>query len=828
MRRVWILCAAVCILTTSAAIAWGSVLRQPAASGGSLLRARLEMAPLTGREPQLRIPQRPARTRRSPARPSASGHFLFGDRKVESRLGYGKPGVLQAFAAASHSTGTATSLWVYVSAHNRATTLSAALYSDKNGHIGVPLTTGHVAPKAAAWNEVGLRPVPVKPGTTYWIAVLGRRASLYFRERGGSVCGRTSTCPISAYVTGRVIGRTIIKGTRAPSGAGAGLSGTGTGLSGTGTDLGGTGDGPGGTSTSPVSTPPLLSVPPLIVALPEVTGQTVQGGTLSTTPGTWNGTPTAYSYAWEDCDTLGASCTSINNATASSYTLTSNDVGHTIRSVVTASNGAPASAQATSVNVGPVTTGSQSCASYAANTPGGPDPWGGCFPGPENTGVPAGTTLTHIPASETVDPGSCTNGSGANCWSWNAPDGNLYVRSCGVTINAIKLAGNLVVYGIGNPTVTNGSTSESNPCVTVENSEIDGQIENDSNDGTAGDGPLVLLHDYVNIPDGQHLGNSPVLSGNYYAHFLNVQGGELGFACWFKCSVSDSYVHDGYLACTGNGSTSCTYNGQPCSSTPDPTSPCGYHYDPWGLDGSDMHATHDTFTCTFDNVGTAYANWAVNDGAGCSATVGVHADDNPTNNDSLENSLITANSSANGLLPQCVDMNNPDSGKPYPFATNVLVENNVFEKQDPSGSANTCARFGVTESWTYGDGNVWSGNTYDDGSIGPVAPRTVNLPPGPTNTALPVITGTPGNGNTLTVSTGSWNGATSYQYRWMDCETGSTVNCLQVNYGGGVTTASYTMRSSDTPTYASGYEIKAVVTACGATGCTNADAAAVH
>ena len=48
--------------------------------------------------------------------------------------------------------------------------------------------------------------------------------------------------------------------------------------------------------------------------------------------------PTSYAYAWQDCDTAGNNCTTISGATTSSYTLTAADAGHTVRSVVTASN----------------------------------------------------------------------------------------------------------------------------------------------------------------------------------------------------------------------------------------------------------------------------------------------------------------------------------------------------------------------------------------------------------------------------------------------------------------------------------------------------------
>ncbi len=42
----------------------------------------------------------------------------------------------------------------------------------------------------------------------------------------------------------------------------------------------------------------------------------------------------------------------------------------------------------------PGTAGAGSCAVSTPNVPDGPDPWGGCFPGPSSTGVPAGTVLS--------------------------------------------------------------------------------------------------------------------------------------------------------------------------------------------------------------------------------------------------------------------------------------------------------------------------------------------------------------------------------------------------------------------------------------------------
>ena len=77
---------------------------------------------------------------------------------------------------------------------------------------------------------------------------------------------------------------------------------------------------------------------PANTAPPVLTGTAQQGQTLGSDNGTWTGSPTAYSYAWQDCSSSGTNCTTISGATSSSYTLRSSDVGFTIRSQVRATN----------------------------------------------------------------------------------------------------------------------------------------------------------------------------------------------------------------------------------------------------------------------------------------------------------------------------------------------------------------------------------------------------------------------------------------------------------------------------------------------------------
>jgi len=85
-------------------------------------------------------------------------------------------------------------------------------------------------------------------------------------------------------------------------------------------------------------------VAPSNTGQPVVSGNTVQGETLTTTNGTWDGTePITYQYRWLRCDQSGGgnegvNCDTISGETRNTYVLTAADVGHTIRSRVIATN----------------------------------------------------------------------------------------------------------------------------------------------------------------------------------------------------------------------------------------------------------------------------------------------------------------------------------------------------------------------------------------------------------------------------------------------------------------------------------------------------------
>ena len=72
---------------------------------------------------------------------------------------------------------------------------------------------------------------------------------------------------------------------------------------------------------------------------PSISGTAKDGQTLKAEPGSWEGTPTiTYSYQWQRCNSLGASCSNIEGATEAAYLLGPGDVNTILQVVVTAKN----------------------------------------------------------------------------------------------------------------------------------------------------------------------------------------------------------------------------------------------------------------------------------------------------------------------------------------------------------------------------------------------------------------------------------------------------------------------------------------------------------
>ena len=184
--------------------------------------------------------------------------------------------------------------------------------------------------------------------------------------------------------------------------------------------------------------------PPANTAAPAISGTLTQGQSLTTGNGSWSGSPTSYSYKWQDCDSSGANCSNISGAASNTYALTANDVGHTIRAVVTAANAGgstPATSAATAVVASSGSgsgSGGGSTQSNCINqlvTCGFPDPSSG------NVGVPSGTKLTTVNGNVTLStPGQVYSGFAVN--------GTITVSANNVTIKDVQVTCGGCSYGI--------------------------------------------------------------------------------------------------------------------------------------------------------------------------------------------------------------------------------------------------------------------------------------------------------------------------------------------------------------------------------------------
>lgn len=107
--------------------------------------------------------------------------------------------------------------------------------------------------------------------------------------------------------------------------------------------LAGSGSASGQTRAAPVNQIP-----------PKISGTAREGNTLSASIGAWGGTkPITFSGVWKRCDGSGNNCSAVTGTENQlQYKLTSNDVGHTMRVTVTATNSdghASATSSATAV-----------------------------------------------------------------------------------------------------------------------------------------------------------------------------------------------------------------------------------------------------------------------------------------------------------------------------------------------------------------------------------------------------------------------------------------------------------------------------------------------
>jgi hypothetical protein len=78
---------------------------------------------------------------------------------------------------------------------------------------------------------------------------------------------------------------------------------------------------------------------PTNTALPGLSGTAAEDDVLEVSDGTWLGAPPiSFTYQWQQCHADGSNCANLPEATSSSYTAETSDIGFRLRAVVTATN----------------------------------------------------------------------------------------------------------------------------------------------------------------------------------------------------------------------------------------------------------------------------------------------------------------------------------------------------------------------------------------------------------------------------------------------------------------------------------------------------------
>jgi hypothetical protein len=129
----------------------------------------------------------------------------------------------EAFQTTASTTGTVSSISLYVDESSTGDRFAVGLYADADGHPGALLTHGAADAKAGDWNAVAVPDTAVTAGKRYWIALVGTGVGqIAFRDEPDACHSETTPdgldlealpatwttgnvwddCPVSAYGAG--------------------------------------------------------------------------------------------------------------------------------------------------------------------------------------------------------------------------------------------------------------------------------------------------------------------------------------------------------------------------------------------------------------------------------------------------------------------------------------------------------------------------------------------------------------------------------------------------------------------------------------------------
>jgi hypothetical protein len=252
----------------------------------------------------------------------------------------------------------------------------------------------------------------------------------------------------------------------------------------------------------------------------------------------------------------------------------------------------------------------------------------------------------------------------ANCTGWQHTGVQLHscpstVTTANAVLDSCRFAGGLTVQASN---------------VTISRSRVEGRVMATylTNWSLGG----LRLTD-VEIDGGGNADNGQAAIGNdnYTCVRCHIHGTGRGANLGRNVTIQDSYLHD-WVYINGAHQTAIGSNG-----------------------GSGFRIIHNNLIC---NSG----------GPGCSAALSFYGDFAPVNDVLVQNNLLNTNGA------YCTFAGST-TAKPFPRGTNIRYIDNLFGKMYNKG----CGLYGPVATWEYYEGNVWTGNRWQDGS-GAINPKS--------------------------------------------------------------------------------------------------------
>lgn len=351
---------------------------------------------------------------------------------------------------------------------------------------------------------------------------------------------------------------------------------------------------------------------------------------------------------------------------ATSVVSSETEAGTITANVALATDAGASGGSATKFAATPSSGGSGSCTG-SANTPDGPDPWGGCWPGPNNTGPSAPE------ASMAAYTGSCTI-TAANTTI------DSKVVNCSPLLVGSGASGLLIKNSYLKGGVIQGSGAAS---FTIQDSQIDNAVDYPACSGA------------TNCAAGKYACGDPnnatvdcgVGTKNFTILRTEIMHTNRASYCESTCTIQDNYFHGTNL-------------------WPDQTN----------LAHASSVRNEQFLTLRHNALGCDYAGPFPNGEIGCSADMSGYPDFAPVKNATIDSNLFLANNIGAGF---CV-YGGGTAGKPFSGdpanATYIVFTNNVFQR----GANGKCGTYGPVTDFIAGrTGNVWTNNKYDNGTTVP-------------------------------------------------------------------------------------------------------------